>query len=132
MPDDASSKGSDDHPNRNIATRNTQQPSGNDYPRYRALSVMRHYLLNTIRISPQRSHIKFFRKGLASIVLNLTCADYWVSIRRQLSVFTGAARKYGFDSPTLDKRGGLKGSMQHWPVVYSPEFQSPTSCVGAD
>jgi hypothetical protein len=22
--------------------------------------------------------------------------------------------------------------MQHWPVVYSPEFQSPTSCVGAD
>jgi hypothetical protein len=25
-----------------------------------------------------------------------------------------------------DKRGGLKGSMQHWPGVYSPEFQSPT------
>ena len=31
-----------------------------------------------------------------------------------------------------EKRGGLKESMQHWPVVYSPEFQSPTSCVGAD
>jgi hypothetical protein len=31
-----------------------------------------------------------------------------------------------------EKRGGLKGSMQHWPVVYSPEFQSPTSCVDAD
>ena len=31
-----------------------------------------------------------------------------------------------------DNPGGLKGSMQHWPVVYSPEFQSPTSCVGVD
>ena len=31
--------------------------------------------------------------------------------------------------PTPDKRGGLKGSMQHWPVVYSLEFQSPTSCA---
>jgi hypothetical protein len=33
--------------------------------------------------------------------------------------------------PSPEKSGGLKGSMQHWPVVYSPEFQSPTSCVGA-
>ena len=26
-----------------------------------------------------------------------------------------------------EESGGLKGSMQHWPVVYSPEFQNPTT-----
>jgi hypothetical protein len=46
--------------------------NANPYPRSRVLCVIRHDLLNTIRISPQRSHIKLFSKGFASVVLNLT------------------------------------------------------------
>jgi hypothetical protein len=34
--------------------------------------------------------------------------------------------------PDSEKRGGLKGSLQHWPGVYSPEFRSPTFFWGAD
>ena len=31
-----------------------------------------------------------------------------------------------------DKRGGLKGSMQHWLAVYPPEFQIPMFFVAVD
>jgi len=31
--------------------------------------------------------------------------------------------------PHSDKRGGLKGSTQHWPAVYPPEFEIPRFVV---
>ena len=34
--------------------------------------------------------------------------------------------------PQSDKRGGLKGSMQHWLAVYPPGFESPTFFVAVD
>src|SRR6202030_3670675 len=33
---------------------------------------------------------------------------------------------------TPEKRGGLKGSMQHWLAVYPPEFEIPTFFVAVD
>jgi hypothetical protein len=33
---------------------------------------------------------------------------------------------------TVDNRGGLKGSMQHWLAVYPPEFQIPMFFVAVD
>lgn len=31
--------------------------------------------------------------------------------------------------PDSDKAGDLKGSMQHWPAVYPPEFEIPRFVV---
>src|SRR5580693_8822898 len=31
--------------------------------------------------------------------------------------------------PTPEKRGGLKGSTEHWPAVYPPEFEIPKFVV---
>jgi hypothetical protein len=31
--------------------------------------------------------------------------------------------------PVTDKAGGLKGSTQHWPAVYPPEFEIPRFVV---
>jgi hypothetical protein len=39
---------------------------------------------------------------------------------------------YAFFQISVENRGGLKGSMQHWLAVYPPEFQIPMFFVAVD
>ena len=68
---------------------------------------------------PSNASYALRRLSRSALSLSSTCSDSLA----KAAPHTDMAKRARI---ALDKSGGLKGSLQHWPAVYPPEFEIPT------